>query len=255
MEYDGERFNKYFFDFAQKYGITDMYSGGFYSFKSPEEYWAWWSRNIWLNRYQTAPKNTYKLLFGLVKNKNYFVITTNVDHQFQKAGFDKARLFYTQGDYGLFQNKNGGDKTYDNYEIIKEMILSQCFKIGDNNQLIIPSTGIKTKVSHTLAEEVKDLTMNLHVDDNFVEDQGWKIAAKRYTKFLNYFQNGKILYLELGVGMNTPAIIKYPFWKLTFTNPDAKFVTIDNNQILYPKEISDQTLAIKYDIDSVLKRI
>ena len=124
--YDGERFQKYFGDFKEKYGFRDMYSGGFYPYDTLEEHWAYWSRYIWINRYADAPKPVYDELLALVKDKDYFVLTTNVDHCFQKAGFDKERLFYTQGDYGLFQcSVPCHKKTYDNEEIIRKMIEAQ----------------------------------------------------------------------------------------------------------------------------------
>ena len=124
--YSGKRFEDNFSDFIEKYGFKDMYSGGFYPFESLEEHWAYWSRYIYINRYMDVDNGTYKRLFELVKNKDYFVLTTNVDHQFQKAGFDKHRLFYTQGDYGLFQcSEPCSDVTYDNEDIVRDMVEQQ----------------------------------------------------------------------------------------------------------------------------------
>lgn len=252
MIYAGARFDKYFFDFKEKFGIQDMYTGGFYNYPTPEIYWAFWSRNIWINRYMAAPKNTYRDLLSVVKDKNYFVITTNVDHQFQLAVFDKKRLFYTQGDMGLFQKIGDQEHTYDNYDLVKAMIESQGFKINDDNSLSFAKDDIKTEINSVLASKAKDYVLNLRMDDAFVEDRGWHEADSRFNTFIQDCQNKKVLYLELGVGMNTPVIIKYPFWKWTLDNSDAKFVTIDANQIMYPDQIKTRTLAIKGDIDLVL---
>ncbi len=137
--YTGERFETYFSDFGRKYGFRDMYSGGFYPYKTQEEFWAYWSRYIWINRYMDAPKSTYADLFRLVRDKDYFVLTTNVDHCFQKAGFDKERLFYTQGDYGLFQCvKPCCDRTWDNEDTVRRMVLAQGYEIGERHELAKP---------------------------------------------------------------------------------------------------------------------
>lgn len=202
--YAGERFEKYFSDFIEKYGFSDMYSGGFYPFETPEEYWAYWSRYICCNRYADAPNDLYKRLLELVKDKDYFVLTTNVDHQFQKAGFDKKRLFYTQGDYGLFQcSEPCCNETFDNEKGIKQMFERQ-------NNMRIPSE-LLPKCPHC----GKPMTMNLRADDKFVEDGGWLKASERYSNFIRTRENTNILFLELGVGYNTPVIIKFPFRKMT----------------------------------------
>lgn len=251
----GPRFDQYFSDFQAKYGIKDMYSGGFYPFKDSREKWAWWSRIIWLNRYQPAPMDTYHQLLQLVANRDYFVLTTNVDHQFQLAGFDKQRLFYTQGDYGLFQ-RSDLKQTYDNYDIIKQMVLSQGFTIGDNHQLVIPaSSTIKMQVDSKLAKEADRFQLNLRVDDNFVEDWGWHQASARFNQYVQEHLQGKVLYLELGVGMNTPGIIKYPFWKLVDHNPDAHLITVDNHRYYYAKELEDKTIGMKMDINDFLHKM
>lgn len=206
--YSGERFEKYFSDFRKKYGFEDMYSGGFYPYETPEEHWAYWSRYIYINRYMDAPKPVYDDLLKLVANKDYFVITTNVDHCFQKAGFDKKRLFYTQGDYGLFQcSEPCCRETFDNEDVIRKMAERQKdMKIPTELLPVCPHCG-------------KPLTMNLRSDDKFVEDEGWYRAAERYENFLRTRAGGKILFLELGVGYNTPVIIKYPFWQMTAKIP------------------------------------
>ena len=239
--YSGERFEKYFSDFRKKYGIEDMYSGGFYPYQTPEEHWAYWSRYIFVNRYQDTPKPVYENLLKLVADKDYFVITTNVDHCFQKAGFDKKRLFYTQGDYGLFQcSEPCCQETFDNKDIIFEMLKQQKdMKIPTELLPVCPHCG-------------KPLTMNLRSDDKFVEDEGWHRAAERYESFLRTRAGRKILFLELGVGYNTPVIIKYPFWQMTAKNPNATYVCINQGQAICPLEIRHKSICINDDILSII---
>ena len=241
--YNGERFKKHFSDFAEKYGFNDMYSGGFYPYQTPEEFWAYWSRYIFVNRYTDAPKPVYNELFELVKGKDYFVITTNVDHCFQKAGFDKKRLFYTQGDYGLFQcSVPCHDKTYENEETVRRMVEEQ-------KDMRIPTELIpKCPVCG------KPMTMNLRSDDKFVEDEGWHEAAERYENFLRT-RKGKVLFLELGVGYNTPVIIKYPFWNMTAKNSDATYTCINYGDAVCPEDIKDRAICIDGDIGEALNRL
>ena len=242
--YTGERFEKYFSDFAQKYGIQDMYSGGFYPFATPEEHWAYWSRYIYINRYMDAPKPVYDDILKLVQDKDYFVITTNVDHCFQKAGFDKKRLFYTQGDYGLFQcSEPCCQETFDNEAVIREMVKRQ------------EDMKIPTELLPTCPHCGKPLTMNLRSDDTFVEDKGWHRAAERYENFLQTRAGQKILFLELGVGYNTPVIIKYPFWQMTAKNPNATYICINQRQAVCPQEIERQSVCINADIGQVLQSL
>lgn len=244
LTYDGERFRKYFSDFAAKYPIRDMYSGGFYPFSSLEVYWAWWSRHIYYNRYVDAPKPVYKDLLKLVNSKDYFVLTTNVDHQFQRAGFDKKRLFYTQGDYGLFQcSEPCCQETFDNEEIIKEMIEKQRnMRIPTDLVPCCPHCG-------------KPLTVNLRCDDTFVQDSGWYQAQSRYQDFLRRHEGLHILFLELGVGSNTPVIIKYPFWRMTAQNKQATYVSINFGEAVCPNEIKKRAICINGDIGGVLEQI
>ena len=238
--YSGERFEKYFSEFREKYGFDDMYAGGFYPYETPEEKWAFWSRYIFINRYMDAPKPVYEQLLALVKDKDYFVITTNVDHCFQKAGFDKARLFYTQGDYGLFQcSVPCTPVTYDNENMVRDMMEQQ-------SDMKIPSELVPT--CPVCGEP---LTMNLRSDDTFVEDEGWHRAAQRYHQFLRS-HDGKVLFLELGIGYNTPSIIKFPFWQMTAENPDATYACINFGEAMYPEEIQAQTIAIDGDIGEVI---
>lgn len=239
--YSGERFEKYFSDFRQKYGFEDMYSGGFYPYQTLDEYWAYWSRYIFVNRYQDAPKPIYENLLKLVAEKDYFVITTNVDHCFQKAGFDKKRLFYTQGDYGLFQcSEPCCRETFDNEAIVLEMLNRQKdMKIPTELLPVCPHCG-------------KPLTMNLRSDDKFVEDEGWHRAAERYENFLRTRAGGKILFLELGVGYNTPVIIKYPFWQMTAKNPNSTYACVNNGQATCPPEIRHKSICINDDISNII---
>ncbi len=240
--YSGDRFRRYFADFEKKYGFSDMYSGGFYPFPSPEEFWAYWSRYIFINRYTNAPKPVYENLLSLIRDKDYFVITTNVDHCFQKAGVDKKRLFYTQGDYGLFQcSKPCCQETFDNEDTIRQMMEQQTnMRIPSELLPICPHCG-------------KPLTMNLRSDDKFVEDEGWHEAAERYENFLRTRKNGRILFLELGVGYNTPVIIKYPFWRMTAQNKAATYACINYGEAVCPTEIEKQSICMDADIGAVLE--
>ena len=242
LTYSGERFEKNFGDFKEKYGIRDMYSGGFYPFESLEEYWAWWSRHIMVNRYERAPKPVYDNLRKLVEGKDYFVLTTNVDHQFQLAGFDKKRLFYTQGDYGLWQcSEPCHQRTYDNEEIVRRMWAEQRdMKIPSELVPRCPVCG-------------KPMNMNLRCDDTFVQDDGWYAAAQRYEDFLRRHDGLRVVFLELGVGGNTPVIIKYPFWKYTFENPNALYVCVNFQEAFAPKEIAARSVCVESDIGEFLK--
>lgn len=242
--YNGERFRKYFSDFEEKYGFHDMYSGGFYPFETREEFWAYWSRYIFVNRYMDAPKPVYNDLFETVKNKDYFVITTNVDHCFQKAGFDKMRLFCIQGDYGLFQcSEPCCNETFDNEKIIRQMY-------EHRTNMSVPSELIP-KCPHC----GKPMTMNLRSDDTFVEDGDWHIAAKRYSDFIRAGAGHNTLFLELGVGMNTPGIIKYPFWKMTENDPNAFYVCINYGEACCPREIEQKSICIDGDIGDIVARL
>ena len=239
--YSGERFQKHFADFIEKYGFTDMYTAGFYPFPTQEEFWAYWSRHIYYNRYVPALKPVYDILLKLLKDKDYFVITTNVDHQFQKAGVDKLRLFYTQGDYGLFQCATPcHQKTYDNEDIVKRMISEQ-------NDMKIPSELVpRCPVCGGR------MAVNLRSDDTFVEDEGWRAAAQRYLDFVNGHQHGKVLYWDLGIGANTPTIIKLPFMQMTYKNPEATYATVNLGEAFTVEQIEDRSVVIDGDIGEVL---
>ena len=240
--YNGERFRKNFSDFEDKYGFHDMYAGAFCQYDTPEEHWAYWSRFITVNRYMDAPKPVYKELVDLIRDKDYFVITTNVDHCFQKAGIDKNRLFYTQGDYGLFQcSEPCCQETFENEKEVRQMVERQVdMRIPSELLPICPHCG-------------KPVTMNLRSDNRFVEDEGWHRAAERYENFLRTRKNMPILFLELGVGYNTPGIIKYPFWQMTAENPKAIYACINVGEAGCPDEIRRQAICIDGDIGTVLK--
>ena len=260
LTYSGERFEKYFFDFAKKFGISDMYSGGFYPFPDKETLWAWWARHIYFNRYIEPTKPVYRDLLSIVKDKEYFVITTNVDHQFQRAGFDKKRLFYTQGDYGLFQSVNPQNQnTYDNEEWVLKAIEAQGFKINSEGIFEIPDNKeISMKIPTELIPKCpddSDVTMNLRVDSYFVEDEGWQRASKAYSDFLEKYKDKHILFLELGVGNNTPVIIKYPFWQMAIENKNAVYACINYNEAFCPTQIKDRSICINGDIGEILKKI
>ncbi len=256
--YSGERFEKHFSDFRDRYGFNDMYSGGFYPYKTLEKHWAYWSRYIMINRYLNAPKPVYENLLSLVRGKDYFVITTNVDHCFQKAGFDKKRLYYTQGDYGLFQcSEPCHQKTYDNEETIRKMIaaqnLNEDFSVSAESKLTVPGELIpRCPVCG------KPMSMNLRADDTFVQDEGWYEAAERYEDFLTSrkaTEGGKVLFLELGVGGNTPGIIKYPFWQMTHQNPNATYACINFGEAVAPQEIASRSICINADIGDVVEEL
>lgn len=257
LTYSGERFEKYFFDFAEKYGINDMYSGGFYPFPDNETRWAWWARHIYFNRYVEPPVPVYRKLLSLLEDKNYFVITTNVDHQFQRAGFDKNRLFYTQGDYGLFQSVDPKvKKTYDNEQWVMDAMAAQGFVKDENGVFDLPANGkilmqIPTNLIPKCLDKNSAVTMNLRADNSFVEDEGWHKASENYYEFLQANKDGHILFLELGVGANTPVIIKYPFWQMTMDNKKAVYACINYGEAFCPKEIEDRSICINGDIGQI----
>ena len=261
FEYAGERFDRYFRDLAGKYHFSDMYSGGFYPYANSEAKWAFWSRNIYVNRYMDPPKPVYERLLDLVRDKDYFVLTTNVDHCFQKAGFDKERLFYTQGDYGLWQcSKPCHNRTYDNADAVRAMVKAQGFVIAENGMLIVPEgTVLKTEVPRELIPHCpvcgKEMTMNLRVDDSFVEDEGWHRASERYAGFLRQHKNTKTLFLEAAVGWNTPGIIKLNFWRMVNEWPDATYACLNYGEASAPEEIVKKSICINGDIGDVLARL
>lgn len=240
----GPRFTESFADFIEKYHFRDLYSAGFHRFDTLEEHWAFWSRHIYIDRYVDIPNDTYDLLFKLVADKEYFVITTNVDHCFQKTGFDKERLFYTQGDYGLWQcSLPCHQKTYDNETAVREMLARQ-------RDMRIPSELVpRCPVCGA------PMAMNLRIDNTFVEDAGWHQASNRYQDFVHRYRDKQLLLLELGVGNNTPSIIKYPFWRLAVQQPNITYATISLKNAVCPPQIDEQSICIQADIRTVLQAL
>ncbi len=243
-EYSGSRFENAFADFIEKYKITDMYSAAFYPYPDFETFWAYWSRHITINRYSSIPKNTYSILLDIVSKKNYFVLTTNADHCFQQSGFDKSRLFYTQGDYGLWQcSVPCHNKTYDNAQQVAKMFEQQ------------KDMRIPTELIPYCPKCGEPMNMNLRMDSTFVEDDGWKKASENYMHFLNANKKNNVIYFELGIGNNTPGIIKYPFWQFTQSNKNATYININYGQASAPKEIIKQSICINDDIHIALEKI
>lgn len=258
--YDGERFNEYFGDFRDKYGFFDMYSGGFYNYDTLEEFWAYWSRYIFVNRYMNPPKTLYNDLYKIIENKDYFVLTTNVDHCFQKSGFNKERMFYTQGDYGLLQcSKPCHDEAYDNEQLVRQMVLSQGFVIENGILKKKENTEIKMKIPAELVPKCpkcgRPMSMNLRADSTFVEDNGWHQAAKNYERFMERNRGRKVLFLELGVGYNTPGIIKYNFWQYAMNWQNAFYVCINKGQADIPSDIKSKSIGIDEDISAVVDKL
>ncbi len=259
--YSGDRFLRYFGDFADRFGIRDMYSGGFYPFPDAETRWAWWARHIYYNRYVPAPKPVYEDLLALVGDKDYFVITTNVDHQFQRAGFDKKRLFYTQGDYGLFQSVNPEiRKTYDNEDWVMRAMEAQGFVRDEEGIFEPPKDGglsmrLPAELVPTCPDDGSHLTMNLRSDDSFVEDEGWHKASAAYADFLCRHEGMHLLFLEIGVGLNTPVIIKYPFWQMTNDNKQAVYACLNYNEAYCPVRIEKQSVCIDGDSGEVIRQV
>ena len=242
--YSGPRFSRLFGDFAARYGFSDMYSGGFYPYDTLEEHWAFWSRYVMCNRYDPIPGHVYQQLLDLLRGRDYFVLTTNVDHCFQRAGFDKQRLFYTQGDYGLFQcSRPCCQETWDNEDVIRAMVDQQ-------SDLRIPSELVP-HCPHCGAPA----TMNLRSDGTFVEDEGWHKAAARYSEFLRRHEGMRTLYLEIGVGGNTPGIIKYPFWQMTAANPRATYACVNLGEACAPRELERQSILIDASADEVIAQL
>ena len=244
LTYGGERFRRYFGDFIRKYGMMDMYSAGFYPFETQEEKWAYWSRHIYYNRYDQPAGKTYLDLYRLVRDQPYFVLTTNVDHQFWLAGFDNRRIFATQGDYGLFQCAGACHKTlYDNEAQVREMIARQ------------KDCRIPTELVPKCPVCGGEMEVNLRCDGNFVEDGAWARAPVRYREFLRENMGRRVVFLELGVGMNTPGIIKFPFWQMTARWPQAFYICVNLDQAWAPEEIRDCSLCLNGDLSRILEKL
>lgn len=244
LTYSGRRFERLFGDFIARYHFSDMYTAGFYPYDTPEERWAYWSRHIYANRYDSPAGRPYRDLLELIGDIPYFVITTNVDHQFQLAGFDKCRLFYTQGDYGLWQcSVPCRPITYDNEDAVRRMVAEQ--KDQRIPSVLLPRCPLCSA----------SMTMNLRVDTSFVEDTGWHAASGRYAEFLRQYEGKRLLFMELGVGGNTPGIIKYPFWRMAAENPRSVYVCVNRGEAVCPPEIASRSLCLNEDIGRVLKKL
>ena len=259
--YSGARFERYFRDFIERFGIQDMYSGGFYPFPNMETFWGWWCRHIWVNRYAPLPSDLYERLLQVLAGRDFFVLTTNVDHAFQRAGFPKERLFYTQGDYGLFQSSEPAGvtaaRTYDNRDSVEAMLRSEGWSLAADGSLSVPegkeiSMRIESALVPICPDDGAPMTMNLRSDDSFVEDAGWRAARIRYHDFLTRTQGKRILFLELGVGQNTPGIIKYPFWRMTAEHPDACYACVNPTKSYVPYEIEERTTLFVCGVDDIV---
>lgn len=241
LTYSGPRFRERFSDFIERYGFTDMYSGGFFPFPSEEECWAYWSRYIKINRYDPVPTPLYEQLLQTLGEKDFFVLTTNVDHCFQRAGFPKGRLFYTQGDYGLWQcSVPCHARTYDNKDVVPRMAAEQ-------RDMRVP-----TELVPRCPVCGAPMTMNLRADDTFVEDEGWHAAAARYQDFVRRHQGSRLLLLEIGVGANTPVIIKYPFWCMAAENSRATYACVNLGEAVAPAEISERSVLLDMGASEVI---
>lgn len=242
--YDGKRFEDNFKDYIKKYGFTDMYSAGFYNFPTLEEYWAYFSLYVYINRFDIEENETYLNLYKIVKDKNYFVITTNVDGRFIDSKFDKDKIFAVQGDFALFQcSKPCRQETFYNEKYIREMIKYK-------KEMKIP-TELIPKCPYC----GRNMSMNLRADDTFVQDKNWDEQKSRYEKFLKMSDNSKILFLELGVGFNTPSIIKYNFWRMTLNNKKSVYASINLGECYCASDIEERSICIDYDIAEVLKKL
>ena len=240
IDYTGKRFEKYFKDFIEEYGFTDMYSSGFYPFKSQEEKWAYWARHVFANRYDVGKTSVYQKLLKLVEDKEYFVLTTNVEHQFWINGFDDERIFATQGDYGFLQcEKACHDKLYPNREQVFEWVeKTENFRIPSDLVPKCPVCG-------------GEMDLNLRKDNYFVEDDKWHEMNKNYYNFLDNI-DGKFVFLEIGVGFNTPGIIRYPFEQMIYNNSDATLIRLNLD---YPQAIpenKDKTISFDENVEEIL---
>lgn len=242
--YDGKRFEDNFKDYIKKYGFTDMYSAGFYNFPTFEEYWAYFSLYVYINRYDIEENETYLNLYNIVKNKNYFVITTNVDGRFADSKFDKDKIFAVQGDFSLFQcSKPCRQETFYNEKYIREMIKYK-------KEMKIP-TELIPKCPYC----GENMSMNLRADSTFVQDKNWDKQKLKYENFLKNSNNSKILFLELGVGFNTPSIIKYNFWRMTLNNKKSVYASINLGECYSASDIEEHSICIDADISEVLKKL
>ncbi|MCM3651379.1 Sir2 silent information regulator family NAD-dependent deacetylase [Metabacillus litoralis] len=242
--YSGKRFTENFAPFIEKYGLTDMYLSGFYPFRTQEERWSYWAKHISLNRYEAGATKLYMDLFNLVKDKKYFVISTNVESQFVKAGFPSEKVFEIQGNYGYHQCAKGcHDKLYDNELLVKEMV----------------EKTVDCKIPSELVPKCPvcggEMDPNLRINHYFVQDERWYELNKSYNDFLQDSEGKKIIYIELGVGFNTPGIIRYPFEKMTYYNKNARLIRLNKDHPEGLEENIDKTIAFTEEMQAVVSAI
>ena len=242
LKYSGESFERDYKEFIEKYNFEDLYSASFYNFNTQEEKWAFFAKMISLNRFNKYPLKLYQELFFLVNKKNYFVITTNVDGQFEKAGFEKKRVFEIQGDYAYLQCENAcHNKLYYNHNLVNKWLknTSDC-KIPSN---LVP----KCQVCHG------NMEMNLRKDANFVQDENWYKQARRYEEFIDKAQDKNLLLLEIGVGFNTPVIIRFPFEQMVYNNKNTHLVRINKDYAFASKEVEYKTILFAEDTNKIIE--
>lgn len=247
IQYGGKRFTDNFAEFIKKYGeyyMTDMYAAGFYPYPSEEAKWGYWSKHALMNRFDPPALPLYTELYDIVKNKEYFVLTTNVDHQFYKAGFDEKRIFATQGDYGKIQcQKACHPKTYDAKDLFRKMDKAR-------RDCLIPSELVpKCPVCGG------NMAMNLRCDNDFVEDEAWHEAADRYAGFLEQNKDKKVVLLELGVGFNTPIIIRFPFEKMVRENSSYSLIRLNMDEAVVPESFGKRAIGIGGDMAKAITDI
>lgn len=244
LTYSGKRFTDNFPEFIEKYGMTDMYSAGFYPFSSEEARWGYWSKHVYVNRIRPEALPLYRTLHDLVKEKDYFVLTTNADHQFYKAGFGEDQIFATQGDYGYIQCLRGcHPKVYDDTAMMNQMHQAR-------KDCLVPSYMVpKCPVCGG------PMTMNLRCDHRFVEDEAWHRAEKRFGEFLNVCEEGKTALLELGVGFNTPTIIRFPFERLAREKKNMTLIRLNRDEAIVPESLGERAFGIEADIAQSIEDI
>lgn len=241
LTYSGTRFQVLFKDYIARYGMPDMYSAGFYPFATPEEKWGYWAKHVYHNRYQPDGLALYQDLYQVIKDKDYFVITTNVDSQFVKSGFNPERLFEVQGNYGEWQCSVPCSQTlYDNEDAVLDMVRqTKDLKIPTDLVPHCPRCGAP-------------MAMHLRIDNTFVEDDHWHASQEAYMNFLESIGQQKLVFLELGVGYNTPTIIRYPFERMTAVLPQTYLIRLNRDDTLGMVENADKTLTLTQDMKEVV---
>lgn len=242
ITYSGKRFTEHFEPFINKYGFTDLYTSSFYPFRTEEENWAYWAKHISINRFEIGATRLYEDLFQLVKEKEYFVISTNVESQFVKAGFPEDKVFEIQGDYSYLQCEKGcHDTLYYNEAVVKEMIeQTRDCRIPTDLVPKCPVCGGRMDV-------------NLRKNGYFVQDEKWYESERRYKEFLSSTTEERIVYAELGVGFNTPGIIRYPFERMTYNNVNATLIRFNLEHPEGAPENKFRTIAFTEDMQKIVR--